>query len=297
MAPLHFRFIFFFSLLIIINGCENRGTTKAESYEPTFSADSLKQRTIVMGFPNFSYSETAESTIEYLNAHLSKTKIKVRACVNWDEYTRFLNQGKFDIILINGIVATEATAHGYSILGKITSNDPYSSLIITAKNSTITKLNDLKGKKIALVPANNIPATMMGMYYLHQKGLDVNLNIHKENVASFEAAILSVYLGKSDAGICARRNWNVYVKEHPEILQKVEVKWETPPLEHNAIVVKNSVDRKAVSELMKAFFSMHGKQDAKAALERLDITGFEKADINTYKPMMDFKQKYDKVIF
>ncbi len=266
-------------------------------YRPAFSADTVKQHVIIMGFPNFSYSEIAGPLVEYINAHLSGTRMKVHACVNWDEFVSFLNQGKFDITFINGIVASQAKAYGYSIRGKITSDYPYSSLIVTRKNSGINKVTDLKGKKIALVPSNIIPATMMGLYHLHQNGLDVNLNIHKESVASFEAAILSVYLGKSDAGISPKRNWNVYVRDHPEILSKVEIKWETPTLEHNAILVKNSVDEKVASELMNVLFSMHGTKEAKSALDKLDISGFDKANNETFKPMLDFKKKYDLVIF
>ncbi len=250
-----------------------------------------------MGFPNFSYSQTGGPMLKYLNAHLSGNRIKVHACVDWEEYISFLNQGKFDITIINGMVASEAKKHGYSILGKVTCDEPYSSLIITRKNSDIHKATDLKGKKVAMVPSHIIPATMMGVYYLYKKGLDVNLHIQTEAVASFEAAILAVYLGKSDAGICARRNWNVYIKDHPEILSKVEIKWETQALEQNAVLIKNTVDGKLVSHLMKLLFSMGENKDARKALERLGISGFEKADNDAYRSMLDFKKKYDSVIF
>jgi phosphonate transport system substrate-binding protein len=282
-------------LCIALAACNSKDPNA--DYQPAFAADTARQNTLVMGWPNFSYSESAAPLLQYLNAHLSGMRIKVQACVNWEEYVKLLSQGKFDITLSNGMVSSEATNYGYSIYGKITGVDPYSSLIVTRKNSDIGKVTDLKGKKVALVPSNIIPATMMGMYYLYQNGLDVNLYIHKLSVASFEAGIISVYLGESDAGICARRNWNVYIRDHPEVLSKVQIKWETPALEQNAVLIKNTVDEKMVSQLMSLFFSMHDKKDAKTALEKLGISGFEKADRETYKPMMDFKKKYDSVIF
>jgi len=287
-------FFWIFPLCFALAACNSQNSGK--EYQPVFVADSSSQNTLVLGFPNFSYSETAALLVEYLNAHLPNVRVKVHACVDWNEYLSFLNQGKFDIGLVNGIVACEATNYGYSICGKVSSDEPYSSLIITQKNSGINKVTDLKGKKVALVPSNTIPSTMMGMYYLYDNGLDVNLLIHKENVASFEAGIISVYLGKSAAAICPRRNWSVYVREHPEMLSKVEIKWETEPLEQNAVLIKNTVDKKVVSDLMNLLFSMHDAKDAQPALQKLDITGFEKADNEVYKPMLDFKLKFDSLI-
>lgn len=286
----------FILLVSVFSGCDSNDSSI--TYQPSFVADTSTENSLVMGFPSFSYSETGSPLVAYLNAHLTgEKKVIVKSAVDWKEYLNYLKQGKFDITIINGMLASEATRYGYAILGKITSDDPYSSFIITRKGSGITKVTDLIGKKVSMVPSNLIPATMMGMYFLHQHGVDVNLKITKESVASFEASIISVYLGKSDAGICARRSWNVYVKEHPEVLSKVEVKWETPPLEHNAVLIKNTVDRKDASQLMNILFAMHGKKDARKALDRLDISGFEKANYNTYKPMLEFKKKYDAIIF
>ncbi len=40
---------------------------------------------------------------------------------------------------------------------------------------------------------------------------------------------------------------------------------------------------------------MQTTNDGKEALNRLEFTGFKKANADTYKPMMDFKRKYDAV--
>lgn len=297
MNRLRFVKIIFLLLLLSVAyaACNDNDSTAV--YQPVFTSDSSNQNTIIVGFPSFSYSQSMEPTIEYLNAHLQGTRIKVHACVSWEEFISLLDQRKFDLSIINGIVACRAASNGYSIRGKITSDDPNSGYIITRKDSHISEVKDLKGKKIALVPSNLIPITMMGKYYLYQKGLDVNVNIHTEKVASFEAAIISVYLGKSDAGICPVRNWNIYVRDHPEVMSKVEIKWETPAFEHNAILIKNTVDKGVATNLLNLLFSMHNKIDAKTALSKASINGFEKADSTVYKPMLDFKRKYDSVIF
>jgi phosphonate transport system substrate-binding protein len=96
--------------------------------------------------------------------------------------------------------------------------------------------------------------------------------------------------------LCLKRNWNVYVKNHPEVLEKVELKWETPPLLNNALLVKNTTDKDINSQLTRLFFSLHTNNEGKIALNELGISGFEKADSSTFKPIMEFKKKFDSVI-
>jgi len=287
----------FFSMLLLalVLACNNRETTPV--YQPAFVSDTSNQNTIVIGFPSFSYSQAMGPTIEYINAHLRGTRLKAHACVSWEEFLSLLGQRKFDLSIVNGLVACTAGGNGYEIRGKISSDEPNASLIITRRSSHINKVSDLKGKKIAIVPSNLIPASMMGKYYLYTNGLDVNTNIHTEKVASFEAAIISAYLGKSDAAICPARNWNIYLRDHPDVLSKVEVKWRTPPFEHNAILVNKKLDKKITASLLNILFSMSTKSEARSALNNASIDGFEKADSTMYRSLQEFKRKYDSVIF
>lgn len=271
-------------------------TDISPAYQPVFSADSLEKNTLILGLPSFAYNEAAEPLIKYLNAHTDSFRIKMKTCVTYDEYLNDLKQNKFDLTLINGIVALESENNGYSIVGKIVDDGDYTGAVITRKNSGITKVADLGGKTISLVPFRMIPGTMMPLYYLYQNGLDVNHDITRVNVSSFESVILNTYLSKSEAGVCLTRNWNVYIKNHPEILSKVEIKWETPPLINNALLVKNAIGAEKISTLMNIFFSMHNTGEGKAALDKLGIRGLEKATSDTYKTMLDFKIKYDSVI-
>jgi phosphonate transport system substrate-binding protein len=289
---------FFCSLLLLttIISCNNRDSDKASAYQPVFSSDSSGKKILLLGLPSFSYSETAAPLVRYLNVHLPGLHIKMKACVSFDEYLEYLNDQKFDLTLINGIQALDAINKGYSIFGKVTDDDKYAGVIFTQKNAGIEKPADLKGKKLALVPSRTIPGTMMSMYYLHQNGLNVNHDITQVKVSSFESAIIAVYIGKSDAGVCLKRSWDVYIRNHPEILTKVSVKWESPPLINNALLAKRTMDSTVRSQLVGLFFSMQNSPEGKEVLRSLDFSGFQKADNDTYQPMMDFKRKYDAAI-
>jgi phosphonate transport system substrate-binding protein len=291
------KFVLYLLLFcIIFSACTNKNSGKEDVYHPVFSADTSGNKTLVWGFPSFSYCENAELIVKYLNKHLLGAHIIVKAFANWEEYVSYLNEDKFDMTLVNGMQALDAANKGYSIFGKIMDDSQFFSVIFSRKDADVKKVADLKGKTIALTPSRMIPGTMMSLYYLKRHGLNVNSDMKKVDVASFESSIISTYLGKSDAGVCMKRNWNVYVRAHPEVLSKLELKWETPPLINNALLVKNTIDEETIAQLMSLFFSMHTTQEGKIALNRLDIKGFEKATCNTYKPMLDFKKSYDSTI-
>lgn len=296
-GPLIPKFILSISVLsLALVACNNNGSDTASDYQPVFAADTSGNKILVWGFPSFSYCENSELIVKYLNKRLSGAHIIVKACVSWDEYVSYLNQKKFDITVVNGMEALEATNYNYSIFGKIMDDSQFNSVIFAQKNANVKKVTDLKGKTIALTPSRMIPGTMMPLYYLYEHGLNVNSDIKKVNVASFESAIISTYLGKSEAGVCMKRNWTVYIRNHPEVLSKLELKWETPALINNALLINNNTDKKITSQLLSLFFLIHTNTEGKIALNQLNISGFEKASKETYKPMMDFKAKYDSVI-
>ncbi len=120
-----------------------------DAYKPVFAFDSVGKNTLLFGFPSFSYSETAEPLIRYLNTHLSGVHIKMKACVSFEEYLDYLNHNKFDFTLVNGIQAIKAENNGYSIVGKVSDDDKYAGVIFVRKDAGVKKITDLKGETVA----------------------------------------------------------------------------------------------------------------------------------------------------
>jgi phosphonate transport system substrate-binding protein len=291
------RYIFFgFLHVVLFASCTGIDSSTPSSYKPVFAADTVDDNTLILGFPSFAYSETAEPLVKYLNAHLKGLQVKLKACTTYEEYLALIRKQEFDFTLINGFQALAVKDSGYTIFGKITNDKQYSAVIFSRKDAQIKSVSDLKGKAIALVPSRIIPGTMMPLYYLHKHGLNVNEDIQRIDVSSFESTILTTYLGKSEAGACLTRSWNVYISSHPEILSRVELKWETPPLVNNALVFKSSLDGKTIALITRLLFSMHTTEEGRLATEKLGISGFEKADDEIYKPMIEFKKRYDSLI-
>src|ERR1700741_268706 len=111
--------VFTVLILVILSACNINDADKSSDYQPVFSSDTSKKHTLIFGFPSFSYAETAEPLIRYLNSHLSGTRIILKACSSYDDYINGLNKNEFDLTLLNGIQSQEAESHGYSIRGKL----------------------------------------------------------------------------------------------------------------------------------------------------------------------------------
>ncbi|MES2432080.1 MAG: phosphate/phosphite/phosphonate ABC transporter substrate-binding protein [Bacteroidota bacterium] len=292
--PLASLILYCFLLMTSFTACNSKNS--GTSYQPQFADDTLDENTLIFGFPSISFIETAMPMIDYLNAHLSGVKVKLKACVTYDEYMDDLKTDKLDITFISGIGGIKLESHGYSIVGKVSDDNSYTGAIFIKKDPAIKKPADLKGKRIGIVPSKVMPGTMMPLYYLYQNGLNVNDDIVRVEASSFESAIITTYMGKTDAGVCLKRSWDVYVKSHPETLNELELKWETPPQINNALLVKEDIDSKIIAQITDVLFSMHTTPEGRAALSKVGVTGMEKANSDTYKPMMEFKRKYDDVI-
>jgi ABC-type phosphate/phosphonate transport system substrate-binding protein len=165
-SPVITYFILTVLISIILGACNINNTDKSSDYQPVFSADTSGNKTLIWGFPSFSYCENSELIVKYLNKRLSGAHIIVKACVSYEEYLDNLHNDKFDLTVINGIVAVQKDSKNYSIVGKIKDDSEYCGAILIRKDAGIKKVIDLKGKTIALVTNRTIPGTMMSLYYL-----------------------------------------------------------------------------------------------------------------------------------
>ena len=266
-----------------------------ENYEPTFSPDSSNKKVLVFGLPNLSSYGDCDLFIKYLNKNLSKARIRILACSNADDYLNKLKKRAFDFTIINGSLVLDAEQNGYSIVGKMGDDDKYRSVIFVRKDSAINKFSDLTGKTLTTSGPNALAGTMMPLFFLYKNGVNVK-NIKRLYAPSFESTIMNVYLGRCSAGASKRAVAMDMFIQRPEIGAKLMIKWETPPLINNALFIRNDMDTMIASELTKLIFALQDNEEGRRALIPLDVSKFEKATSETYKPLRDFLTEYNAVM-
>lgn len=284
-------------LIILLSGCDN---SKKSVYKPRYSSTpAIQSKVYIFGVhplhnPRRLF-DVYQPLVDYLNAHLDIT-LKLEASRNYAEFNKKLFSGHFDFALPNPYQSVESTKHGYKIFGKMADDFNFKGIILVRKDSNITNINALKGKSVSYPAPTALAATMMPQYFLHEHGIDVNKDIKNLYVGSQESSIMNVYLKKSIAASTWPPPWIAFSKQRPEIVKELKIMWETSTLPNNGLVVKESINPIVVHQVASLLFNLHTTKEGKEILQKMELSHFEKADDNTYKPVKTFLEKFEKEI-
>jgi phosphonate transport system substrate-binding protein len=289
------RMIFFcgFSGTVILwVGCNS---TK-DKYEPSYSLDSSSKNFLLFGVPTQSYYEITDLFVNYLNQNLKEVQLKTVASSSFSGYNEKLDQGYFDVTIVNGMVALRLAEKDYSIIGRAMDKSGNSGVILVNKDSSINSFSDLKGKTIVTPGPPALPGHMLQMLFLNKKGLDVNKDFQLSTCESFESVFLNLYLGKASAGFSTTTSWNIFLKRRPEIASKVQVKWQTQAIIGNALVFRKSLNKQTASRLASLILSMDKTEAGKKALEKIGYLRFEPATSSSFEPLRDVIKEYNSLV-
>lgn len=174
----------------------------------------------------------------------------------------------------------------------------YESVLIVKKGSGITLDKVLAcGKRytLGLGDAKSTSGTLAPMAYLFTpKGIDpatcfktVRSANHQTNIISVANGVLDVATNNTIGLVFARR-------EHPEVVDKLQVIWTSPPLPESAILVRKDLDP-AVKEKIRQFFLTYGTGTGPQAdrqrqiLAKLTYGGFRPADESYLDPVREME--------
>jgi phosphonate transport system substrate-binding protein len=287
-----FRLTALVLLLLFVTACRS----KSKNYEPTYSLDSSKIKMLVYGMPTQAFYRMTSPSIKYLNDHMDSTRIQLVASTTFLDYVKKLDTGYFDLTSANGLKTLEALRNGYSIVAEGVDELGNAGVILVNKDSSINQFSDLKNKTIATPGSPALGGHMLQMVYLFKKGLDVNKEVKFNYLESFESVILNIYLGKCSAGFTTITGWNNFIKQRPELASKVALKWQTPAVVGNALIIRDDVSNKTANQIKNLVLTMHMNEVGRKALANLGLVKYVPADSNTYEPMKTFLKEYRALI-
>lgn len=174
----------------------------------------------------------------------------------------------------------------------------YKSVIIVRKGSGIT-LDKLlacdKTLNFGLGDTQSTSGTLAPMAYLFTpKGIEPSKCFKSVRSASHQANAFSVANGVLDVATNNSVGMIFFRRQSPELADKVEVIWESPPLPESSIVVRKDLDP-ALKEKIRQFFLTYGTgADEKAAKQRevlkgLAYGGFKPADNSYLDPVREME--------
>lgn len=172
-------------------------------------------------------------------------------------------------------------------------DENFRGIILTRKDANIQTVADLKKQTVTFPAPTALAATMMPQYFLQTHGIDINKDIDINYVGSQESSIMNVFLKNAAAGATWPPPWLALSKERPILQEELEVKWQTDPLPNNGFVVRNDVPDSIVRQVAAVLFSLHQTAAGRIILDRMELSQFEPATNETYKPVVDFIKKFN----
>jgi len=278
-----------------------RTAAPGRSYAPGYSTQPSSENAVLLfgvhplHNPERLY-EVYGPIVDFLNAHLANATIRLEASRSYDDYDKKLYSRRFHFALPNPYETVNALPHGYRVFGKMGDDSDFRGIILGRQDGGIDQVADLKGKAVSFPAPTALAATMMPLYYLHTHGVDVNRDIERLFAGSQESSIMNVYLGKSAAGATWPPPWRAFAERHPELAATLVVKWETPPLINNGLVVRDDVPKEVVAQVTTLLLGLHTHEVGRALLAALPLTRFEPATNETYQPVNDFMVHYRAVM-
>ena len=286
-----------FLLALFFAGCENDASK--DDYVPQYSTTPLfvAKPVYIFGVHPLHNSkrlfEVYEPMIDYINARLDNAKLRLESSRDYPSFDKKLLAGHFDFALPNPYQTIMAEDNGYDVFAKMGDDQNFRGIILVRKDSNIKSVDDLRGKTVSYPAATALAATMMPQWYLHEHGLNVKYDVKNSYVGSQESSIMNVYLGTSAAAATWPPPWRAFIKERPEVADKVMIKWETRPMLNNGLVAKKDVPQDILAKVADVILNLHTHEEGKKILMEMELSRYERADDKTYEPVREFLKKFE----
>ena len=234
--------------------------------------------------------------VEYLSKHIPEVSFKLEASRNYAAFDKKLYAGEVEFALPNPFQTVNSLDKGYRVFAKMGDDHNFRGIILIRKDSGIEQVVDLKGQAVSYPAPSALAATMMPQYYLQTHGVDVLNELDNRYVGSQESSIMNVFLGHTAAGSTWPPPWISLSKERPQLAAELVVKWQTPALPNNGVVVRSDVSEKVVEKVSNLLINLDKDQSGRDILTRMGLSAFVVADATTYQPVRDFIKKFTATV-
>ena len=179
--------------------------------------------------------------VDRLNQELGDVEVTLEASTSYAAFDEKLRTRQLDLALPNPYQTVQAAKSGYRVFAKMRNDEDFRGILLVRKDSGLTSLEQLRGKKISYPAPTALAATMLPQWLLHENGLQPGRDVESVYVGSQESSIMNVYLGQTDAAATWPAPWRALARERPEVAAALEVRWQTGTLPNNGLIARNDV--------------------------------------------------------
>lgn len=254
-------------------------------------SSSKDEEVITMGFVPLVDGDKLIESVEPLSEILTEkmgTKVEAFTASNYVGVVEGLGSGKVDFGIIPPFAYVLANKEFDSQVVLTSINDKgeagYYSVIMTRKDSGITDVKDLKGKKIAFVDPSSTSGYLFPGAYLIENGIDIEKDIEYEYSGGHDKS-LQMLLNKDVDAIATFEAVDLrYQEEFPNAKEEVQTIAKTEMIPGISVTVSSKMDEETKQKLTETLENITEDPEAKKLLEELfGLYGFKKAGPEDYE--------------
>jgi phosphonate transport system substrate-binding protein len=274
------------------------GLCGAQGYRPTGTAPAA-QDTYIFGIHPYTNPQDLFDAyapiMRYLEQKLPGSRFEVEASRDYPDYEAKLAARRFHFSLPNPAQAVASFEHGYRVIAKMTPDDDFRGIFIARSSEAPTSPKDLAGKSVCFTSATALAGTLQPLMWLHDQGVDLK-SLKIRYVGSQFSSILNAWSGEFAACGSTSRFFRTWSRNNPDKAKDLKLLWRTPPLPHNAVVVRDDVPAEVANRVANALAGLDKDATVDQNQFRADQQHFELADDSAYKPVIEFLRRYDTAI-
>ena len=206
--------------------------------------------------------------LQYLKEH-TDIDLRFSTARNINTFERRINSGKYDIVYMNPYHYTVShESQGYIAFAKA-KKKRLKGIIVVAKDSPFTSLNDLDNSELAF-PSNAFAANLVPRAVLNK----AHLTYSPKYVSSHDSVYRNIARGRYAAGGGVMRTLK---NTSPEYRNKLKILWKSDGYTPHAFAAHPRVPKAVVEKLQKALLEMEKDPQGKELLKKIRLKGIEKA--------------------
>ncbi len=169
----------------------------------------------------------------------------------------------------------------------------YRGLIFVRKDSGITDVEGMRGKKMAFVEQATTAGYVFPLAYLRENGITDSMRFFGGYffAGSHDAAIYAVLNRKADVGAAKHSIFSRLSKEDPRIEKELLVLSQSPDVPSNGLCVRKGLNGEITKKLKNALLTLHADPEGGAVLKKFGALRFIDTTVKDYKPVFDLSNK------
>lgn len=276
-------------LAVFAASCQDQEPAEPASSEPwpTLRIGLIPERNI------FSQKKRYEPVAEYLSTRIHANVELVALSRYGNIIENFVSNrldgaffGSFTGALAHRKLRVEAIARPEYPDGTST----YHGLLFVRKDSGITGVEDMKGKRFAFVDKATTAGWLLPLYYFKTQGVDDPSTWLKETyfAGTHEGAINDVLEQKADIGAAKNTIFSLLASADPRISEELSILAKSPDVPENALFVRAGFDESLKNDLRIALLSMDQDEAGREALRSFGAARFIDTDEDDYTAVFEY---------